>query len=73
MNRDSVTVGIGEGERAAGRSVAVQLTALGKERLQAASAAVSSIEGRMRRGLDAGEQQQLRGLLTSCVKALSES
>ncbi|MDQ0632856.1 DNA-binding MarR family transcriptional regulator [Arthrobacter pascens] len=57
----------------AGRSVPVQLTAVGRERLQAASAAVSSVESRMRQGLDTGEQQQLRVLLSSCVTALSES
>jgi DNA-binding MarR family transcriptional regulator len=55
-----------------GRVLPVQLTPLGRERLQAASAAASSVETRMRRRLDSTEQTQLRHLLSSCVTALSE-
>ena len=55
-----------------GRVLPVQLTPLGRERLQAASAAVSSVETQMRRRLNTTEQQQLRDLLASCVTALSE-
>jgi DNA-binding MarR family transcriptional regulator len=61
------------GQPSTGRSLPVQLTPLGRDRLQAASAAVSSVEGQMRQGLDADEQRQLRRLLASCVRALSES
>lgn len=56
-----------------GRVLPVQLTPLGRERLQAASAAVSSVETQMRQGLTTTEQQQLRNLLSSCVIALSGS
>ena len=55
-----------------GRVLPVQLTPLGRERLQAASAAASSVETQMRRRLDSTEQTQLRHLLLSCVTALSE-
>jgi DNA-binding MarR family transcriptional regulator len=56
-----------------GRVLPVQLTPLGRERLQAASAAVSSVETKMRQGLSASQQGQLRDLLASCVRSLSES
>ncbi|WP_247040725.1 MarR family winged helix-turn-helix transcriptional regulator [Arthrobacter rhizosphaerae] len=56
----------------AGRALPVQLTPLGGERLRAASAAVSSVETRMTQALNINQQQQLRDLLASCVKALSE-
>jgi DNA-binding MarR family transcriptional regulator len=56
-----------------GRALPVQLTPLGRERLQAASAAARSIENQMRRGLSIAQQQQLRDLLAVCVRSLSES
>jgi DNA-binding MarR family transcriptional regulator len=56
-----------------GRVLPVQLTPLGRERLQAASAAVSSVETQMRRGLNTSQQRELRDLLASCVRSLSGS
>ena len=56
-----------------GRALPVQLTPLGRDRLQAASAAARSVETQMGRGLTITQQQQLRDLLASCVRSLSES
>ncbi|MDQ1058452.1 DNA-binding MarR family transcriptional regulator [Arthrobacter globiformis] len=57
----------------AGRTLPVELTPLGRERLQAASAAASAVETQMRQRLNTTEQRQLRDLLASCIKALSDS
>src|SRR5215218_1006441 len=58
---------------AAGRALPAQLTPLGRERLAAASSAVQAVEQQMRAGLDAGQQEALRELLTACVVALNEA
>lgn len=57
----------------AGRALPAQLTALGRERLAAASSAVQAVEERMRAGLDTDQQDSLRMLLTACVVALGDS
>lgn len=54
-----------------GRVLPTRLTALGRSRLDAASAAVRGVEDRMRSDLDAAEREQLRLLLRKCVAALS--
>lgn len=54
-----------------GRVLPTRLTELGRSRLTAASAAVRSVEDRMRGDLDAAERDQLRALLGKCVGALS--
>jgi len=54
-----------------GRALPTRLTALGRERLTAASAAVKSVEDRMKSGLDAPGQAALRDLLAACVTALT--
>lgn len=56
---------------ATGRVLPVQLTTRGRNQLTAASAAVKSVEDRMRSPLDLTEQEQLRTLLARCVAALS--
>jgi DNA-binding MarR family transcriptional regulator len=60
------------GQPTAGRILPVQLTPLGRERLEAASAAVRLVEEQMLRGLDSTDQTQLRRLLDACITALSE-
>lgn len=55
----------------AGRVLPTELTPLGRERLTAASAAVRSVEDRMKSGLDAAQQAALRELLAACVTALT--
>ena len=54
-----------------GRALPAQLTALGRERLTSASAAVRVVEVRMNRGLDAAQQAALRELLANCVTSLT--
>ncbi|WP_120340342.1 MarR family winged helix-turn-helix transcriptional regulator [Cryobacterium soli] len=59
-------------ERASeGRVLPTRLTALGRSRLDVASAAVRGVEDRMRSDLDAVEREQLRLLLRKCVAALN--
>jgi len=55
----------------AGRILPTELTPLGRDRLTAASAAVRSVEDRMKGGLDAAQQAALRELLAACVTALT--
>ena len=62
----------GIGSRTANETGCVSKTT-GRERLQAASAAARSVETQMGRGLTITQQQQLRDLLASCVRSLSES
>lgn len=57
-------------EPAAGRTLPTRLTDLGRQRLQAASAAVREVENRMRSTLNATEEDQLRALLRRCVASL---
>jgi DNA-binding MarR family transcriptional regulator len=57
---------------ATGRVLPVQLTAKGRNQLKAASAAVKSVEDRMRSRFDRAEEEQLRALLAGCVAALSD-
>lgn len=54
----------------AGRALPVKLTPLGSKRLKAASAAANEVEGRLRQGLTADEQQHLRALLGSRLAEL---
>ncbi|XAS72068.1 MarR family transcriptional regulator [Micrococcaceae bacterium Sec5.1] len=54
----------------AGRALPVKLTPLGSRRLKAASAAANEVEGRLRQGLTADEQQHLRSLLGSRLAEL---
>ncbi len=54
-----------------GRVLPAELTALGREQLQTASAAVKSVEDRMRSGLGPDQQDQLRQLLTNCIDSLA--
>ncbi|MDQ1595934.1 MAG: hypothetical protein QOH40_2490 [Arthrobacter pascens] len=56
----------------AGRTLPVELTPAGRERLKAASAAARSVEEKMRQGLESNDQTQLRRLLTACSEALTE-
>ncbi|RIX29997.1 MarR family winged helix-turn-helix transcriptional regulator [Amnibacterium setariae] len=53
-----------------GRVLPVELTAAGRERLAAASAAVRSVEDRMRSGFDDGDARRLAALLDRCVEGL---
>lgn len=53
-----------------GRVLPTELTALGRQQLAVASAAVKEVEFRLRGGLDAQRQNQLRALLTHCVESL---
>jgi DNA-binding MarR family transcriptional regulator len=57
---------------AAGRVLPTRITAAGRRQLATASAAVRGVEDRMRSGLDAHEQVQLRSMLARCVAALRE-
>src|ERR1700748_373910 len=54
-----------------GRALPTELTARGRRQLKVASAAVRRVEQEMLAGLDAGEQDQVRRLLTACISALS--
>jgi len=54
-----------------GRVLPVQLTPLGRERLDAASSAVRDVELRMHSGLSPADQSRLRTLLAECIGALS--
>jgi DNA-binding MarR family transcriptional regulator len=56
----------------AGRALPAELTPRGRRQLQTASAAVRRVEQDMLAGLDAGEQDQLRHLLTACITALTQ-
>ena len=55
----------------AGRAAA-ELTARGRRQLTMASTAVRRVEQDMLANLDAGEQDQMRRLLTACIAALTE-
>jgi len=57
---------------AAGRVLPTRITAAGRRQLATASAAVRGVEDRMRGGLDAHEQKQLRSMLARCVVSLRE-
>jgi len=57
---------------AAGRVLPTRITAAGRRQLATASAAVRGVEDRMRGGLDAHEQEQLRSMLARCVVSLRE-
>ena len=54
-----------------GRALPTRLTDSGRERLTAASAAVRTVEDRMKSGLDAPQQTALRELLAACVTSLT--
>jgi len=60
------------GQAPSGRVLPTQLTDAGREQLAAASAAVRAVEDRMKSGLSAAEQDQLRMLLARCVSSLDE-
>ena len=49
-----------------------ELTARGRRQLTMASTAVRRVEQDMLANLDAGEQDQMRRLLTACIAALTE-
>jgi hypothetical protein len=55
-----------------GRALPTELTARGRRQLKVASAAVRRVEQDMLANLDAGEQDQMRRLLTACIAALTE-
>ena len=55
-----------------GKALPTELTAVGRERLAEASAAVRSVEDRMLGGLDAAERAQAGRLLRSMVASLRE-
>jgi DNA-binding MarR family transcriptional regulator len=54
-----------------GRVLPTELTALGRRQLEVASAAVRRVERDMLADLDAGEQDQMRRLLTACIASLT--
>jgi DNA-binding MarR family transcriptional regulator len=54
-----------------GRALPTTLTARGRRQLRAASAAVRTVEQDMLSGLSAGEQDQMRLALRTCIAALS--
>lgn len=56
-----------------GRALPVELTALGREQLAVASAAVQQVEEAMLSGMTDDARQQLREHLTSCVDSLRSS
>jgi len=56
-----------------GRALPAELTARGRRQLEVASAAVRRVEQAMLAGLDAGEQDQMRRLLSTCIAALTTS
>lgn len=55
-----------------GRALPTELTAIGRQQLKAASAAVKVVEQRVRSGLDTNQQVQLRHLLTNCIDSLTD-
>ncbi len=55
-----------------GRILPTELTALGRQQLAAASAAVKTVEDQMRGGLEPNQQDQLRRLLTGCIESLAD-
>jgi len=55
-----------------GRALPAELTARGRRQLKVATAAVRRVEQDMLANLDAGEQDQMRRLLTACIAALTE-
>jgi DNA-binding MarR family transcriptional regulator len=55
-----------------GRALPAELTARGRRQLKTASAAVRRVEQDMLANLDAGEQDQMRHLLTACIASLTE-
>jgi DNA-binding MarR family transcriptional regulator len=59
-----------------GRARALQLSPLGKRRLNVSHAAIASVESAMVQGISAGTREKLSQLLTACAKnleALSDS
>jgi DNA-binding MarR family transcriptional regulator len=54
-----------------GRALPAELTDRGRRQLEVASAVVRRVEKDMLAQLDAGEQDQLRRMLTACIAALS--
>ncbi|MHC6219848.1 MarR family winged helix-turn-helix transcriptional regulator [Arthrobacter sp. MMS24-S77] len=57
-------------EASVGRILPTELTAHGRQQLEAASAAVKAVEDTMRSGLTDGEQKQLQDMLRKCVASL---
>ncbi|GAA5200904.1 MarR family transcriptional regulator [Arthrobacter gyeryongensis] len=57
-------------EASVGRILPTELTAHGRQQLEAASAAVKAVEDTMRSGLSDDEQKQLQGMLRTCVASL---
>jgi DNA-binding MarR family transcriptional regulator len=55
---------------AEGRALPTRLTPAGRRQLAAASAAVRGVEDRMKSGLSAAEQSQLKDMLSRCVTSL---
>ncbi len=56
----------------AGKALPTELTAVGRERLAEASAAVRGVEERMLRGLDASERDRARRFLRGVVTSLRD-
>ncbi len=54
-----------------GRALPTELTAAGRQRLRAASAAVRAVERRMLAGLSPADQRRLLDDLASCAAALA--
>ncbi|WP_284751834.1 MarR family transcriptional regulator [Arthrobacter sp. efr-133-R2A-120] len=57
-------------EASVGRILPTELTAHGRQQLEAASAAVQAVEDTMRSGLTGEEQKQLQAMLRTCVASL---
>lgn len=57
-------------EASVGRILPTELTAHGRQQLEAASAAVKAVEDTMRSGLTDDEQKQLQDMLRTCVAFL---
>ncbi|GAB2733317.1 MarR family winged helix-turn-helix transcriptional regulator [Arthrobacter bambusae] len=57
-------------EASVGRILPTELTAHGRQQLEAASAAVKAVEDTMRSGLTGEEQKQLQAMLRTCVASL---
>jgi DNA-binding MarR family transcriptional regulator len=55
-----------------GRALPTELTASGRRQLRTASAAVRRVEQAMLATLDTSEQDQMRGMLTACIAALTQ-
>src|ERR1700728_4735889 len=55
-----------------GRALPTELTARGRRQLTMASAAGRRVEQEMLADLDAGEQDQMRRLLTACIASLTQ-